>query len=83
VEAKSSSDRLSKTQIAQMIDFARERYPKLIMRPVGVQEMKDESLVLVEFTPADHPDAIKIKELRRYKLVPIAEVPLEAQQAMP
>ncbi|MBI5396424.1 MAG: endonuclease [Verrucomicrobia bacterium] len=81
VEAKSASDRLSKTQIVQMIDFARERYPKLIMRPVGVQEMKDGSLALLEFTPAAHPNEIKIKEMRRYKLVPMSEVPLDKQQS--
>lgn len=81
VEAKSAGDRLSKTQIVQMVDFARERYRQLILRPVGVQEMKDGSLVLVEFTPADHPDEIKIKEMRRYKLVSMSEVPLDKQQA--
>ena len=69
--------------IAQIIDFAQERYPSLIMRPVGVQEMKDKSLVLIEFSPATHPDEIKIKEMKRYKLVPMAEVPLARQQAAP
>jgi len=64
----------------QMVDFARERYAKLILRPVGVQEMKDGSLVLIEFTPANHPDEIKIKEMRRYKLVPMSQVPLDKQQ---
>jgi hypothetical protein len=48
----------------------------LTLRPVGVQEMKDGSLVFVEFKPADHPDDIKIKEVRRYKLVPMSEVPM-------
>jgi hypothetical protein len=80
VEAKCASDRLSKTQIVQMIDFARDRYPSLIMRPVGVQEMKDHSLVLIEFTPAIHPDEIKIKEMRRYKLVPMSDIPREQQR---
>jgi hypothetical protein len=80
VEAKSSNDHVSKTQVVQMIDFARDRYPKLIMRPVGVQEMKDGSLVLLEFTPADHPDEIKIRQMRRYSLVPMSEVPLARQQ---
>ena len=80
VEAKCWNDCLSKTQIVQMIDFARERYGKLIMRPVGVQEMKDGSVVLIEFTPAVHPDQIKIKEMRRYKLVPMSEIPLDKQQ---
>ena len=83
VEAKCAKERLSKTQIAQTIDFAQDRYPKLIIRPVSVQEMKDGSLVLLEFTPAPHPDEIKIKEMRRYKLVPMSEVPLEKQQAQP
>ena len=81
VEAKSVGDHLSKTQIVQMIDFAAVRHEKLILRPVGIQEMKDGSLVFVEFTPADNPDGIKIREMRRYKLVPMADVPLEKQQA--
>ena len=72
---------MSKTQIVQIVDFARERYPKLIIRPVGVQEMRDGSLLLIEFTPAAHPDEVRIKEQRRYKLVPFAEVPLAQQQA--
>lgn len=80
IEAKSADDRLNKTQIVQMIAFAQERYPKLILKPVGVQEMKDGSLVLIQFTPATHPDAVKIAEMRRYKLVPMAEVPLEQQE---
>jgi hypothetical protein len=83
VEAKCANESLSKTQIVQMIDFAQDRYPKLIIRPVGVQEIKDGSLVLIEFTPAAHPDEIKIKEMRRYKLVPMSEVPLEKQQSQP
>lgn len=79
VEAKSSGDHLNKTQIVQMVDFARARYSGLILRPVGIQEMKDGSLVFVEFTPADHPDGIKIKEVRRYDLVPMSEVPTNQQ----
>jgi hypothetical protein len=45
--------------------------------------MKDGSIVLLEFTPADHPDGIKIQGggLRRYKLVPMSEVPLDKQQS--
>jgi len=83
VESKSAGDSLNKTQIVQAIDFARERFPKLILRPVGVQEMADGSLVFVEFTPASHPDNIKVKEMRRYKLVPMANVPIDRQQAEP
>ena len=81
IEAKSAKDQLSKTQIMQGIDFAHDRYPKLILRPVGIQEMKDGSLVLIEFTSGSHPDEIKIVEMRRYKLVPMSEVPLDELQS--
>jgi len=81
IEAKSAKDRLSKTQILQGIDFARDRYSGLILRPVGIQEMKDGSLVLIEFTPGSHPDKIKIAEIRRYKLLPMADVPVAELQA--
>lgn len=83
VEAKSYGNHLNKKQIVQMIDFASARYSKLILRPVGVQEMKDGSLVFVEFTPADHPNDVKIRDSRRYKLVPMAEVPTDKQQNEP
>src|SRR5208337_1960508 len=50
IEAKCSREHLSKTQIAQMIDFARERYQRLKIRPIGVQEMQDGDITLVEFS---------------------------------
>jgi hypothetical protein len=81
VEAKSAGDHLSKHQIVQMVHFAAVRHQKLILRPVGVQEMKDGSLVFVEFTAAEKPDEIKIKEMRRYRLVSMDEIPLDAQQS--
>lgn len=81
IEAKCAKDHLSKTQIVQGIDFARDRYPQLILRPVGIQEMKDGSLVLIEFTPGSHPDQIKVTEIRRYTLVPMSEVPLAELQS--
>jgi hypothetical protein len=81
IEAKSKKDHLAKTQIVHLVNFAIERFPKLILRPVGIQEMADGSLVLIEFTPGDHPDRIKIKHLRRYSLVPFANIPLDEIQA--
>jgi hypothetical protein len=83
VEAKCRGERLHKGQIMQMIDFARARYGGLILRPIGIQEMKDGSLTFLEFTPAERPDAIEIREIRKYKLVPMAEVPLQKQQSDP
>lgn len=76
IEAKGRKDRISKTQIVQNIDFARDRYPKLIIRPVGIQEIQKNEIVAIEFTAGTTPDAIKIKEMRRYKLVPMSECPV-------
>jgi hypothetical protein len=81
IEAKSANDHLSKTQILQGIEFAQVRYPKLVLRPVGIQEMKDGSIVLIEFTSGLHPDEIKILGMRRYKLVPMSDVPLDELQS--
>lgn len=81
IEAKCADGRLSKAQIVQNIDFARSRYPQLIVRPVGVQEMIDGSMILIEFAPSDHPDNVTIREMRRYRLCPMDEVPLAALQA--
>lgn len=73
IEAKGKKDRISKTQIVQNVGFARERYPKLIIRPLGIQEINDKDIVVIEFTAGKSPEAIKIKEMRRYKLVPMSE----------
>jgi hypothetical protein len=81
IEAKTDAEQLSKTQIFHNIELARQKYPQLIMRPVGIKEMPDQSLVLIEFEPSEHPDNVKIRQMRRYKLVPMSEIPLERQQA--
>ena len=83
IEGKSAKGRVSKVQILQAIQFSQARYPKLILRPVGIQEMQDGSIVLIEFTPGSHPDEIKILEMRRYGLVPMSDVPLDELQSRP
>jgi hypothetical protein len=74
IEAKSAKETINKVQVAQMIDLARERYPKLIIRAVGIQELKDGSLVFIEFPAATSIDEISIKEMRRYRLVEMKEI---------
>ena len=67
---------MSKTKIAQMVEFVGKRYPKLIIRPIGIQEITDKDIVLILFTPGKSSDDIKIKEMRRYKLVPMSQCPV-------
>lgn len=80
IEAKTHGEHLSKTQVFQNIELVRHKYPRLSLRPVGIQEMSDQSLVLIEFEPAEHPNGVKIRQMRRYKLVPMSEIPLDRQQ---
>ena len=82
VEAKSRKDRISKTQIAQMVEFAGKRYPRLIIRPIGIKEITDKDIVIILFTPGKSPDDIKIKEMRRYKLVPMSQCPVNEPRAI-
>ncbi|MBN2357092.1 endonuclease, partial [candidate division KSB1 bacterium] len=76
VEAKCKKDHLSKTQILQMINFSKTRFPKLIIRPIGIQESLDNSIIIIEFTPGGEPDQIKIKQIRKYQLVAMADCPI-------
>jgi hypothetical protein len=76
VEAKSRKGNISKTQILQMVEFARNRYPNLIIRPVGVKEIGDKEVVMILFSSGNIPDDIKIREIRRYKFVPISQCPV-------
>jgi len=76
VEAKSAKGRISKTQIVQVVEFAGNRYPSLIMRPVGIKEINEKEVVAILFTIGRSVDDIKMRDIRRYKFVPIAECPL-------
>lgn len=81
IEAKGRKDRISKTQIVQMVEFAGKRYPRLIMRPVGIKEITDKDIVMILFASGKSPDDVKIREMRRYKLVPISQCPVNEPQA--
>jgi len=73
IEAKGKRDHISKTQIVQLANFTHERYPRLISRPVGVQEMKNGDIVLMEFTTGTKPDLVRIKRTHQYRLAAMSE----------
>jgi hypothetical protein len=74
IEAKSFGDRLSRAQVFQLVEFAAARYPELTVRPVGVQEQKDGSLVFLEFSAGKTPDDVRTKMMRRYELLPMDQI---------
>lgn len=51
------------------------------MDAMGIQEMSDGALFAIEFTAGSHPDDIKVAEMRRSALVPMANVPLDELQS--
>jgi hypothetical protein len=76
VEAKGPKGRISRAQLAGNIAFACKNYPRLILRPVGAKAAADGSIFLYEFVPAQCLDDISVVEVKRYRLVPMDEVPL-------
>jgi len=71
IEAKSvgPKERLGVIQVQQMIMFAKQYYPEIILRPVGIKPLEDGSLVFVEFDDVSDLEKISVKRYARYKLV--------------
>jgi len=73
IEAKSVGikERLGVIQIRQMILFAKQYYPELTLRPVGIKPLDDGSFIFVEFDDEADLESISVKRYARYKLVRI------------
>ncbi len=71
LEAKSAApkDQLGVVQIVQMVRFAREHFPELPVRPIGVKVMPDESFAFLEFTDAVDSNDVATRRYKRYRLV--------------
>lgn len=70
VEAKSESpkDQLGVVQITQMVKFAKQYFPDLIVRPIGVKMMSDGSYMFLEFNASDDSNLVATKRYKRYTL---------------
>lgn len=68
VQAKGERDMLSRVQIEQDIELCAYRLPSLICRPVGVQSMRDNLIVLFEFEHASGD--VRVVSEKHYQLVP-------------
>jgi hypothetical protein len=71
LEAKSSGpkDQLGVVQITQMVKFAREHFPEMPVRPIGVKVLPDESYIFVEFTDTQDSNEVASRRYKRYRLV--------------
>lgn len=72
VQAKGGTDQLGFTQTRQDIECCREKFPRLICRPVSTQFMRGDIIAMFELTI--EKDAVKIVEEKHYRLVPSDEI---------
>jgi len=70
LEAKIDSDRdkLGVIQVTQMVKFARQQFPDVPVRPIGVKLLADGSFLFLEFTAETDPNKIATKRYKRYQL---------------
>ena len=73
VQAKGGTDQLSIVQIEQDLAVCEHKFPSLICRPIAVQFMQDDVIVLFEFEQ-DAGGELGIASERHYRLVPPEDV---------
>ncbi len=67
VQAKGGKDRLSPVQIIQDLDMCAQKFPGLLVRPIGAQFMADDFIAMFELERSK--GEIKIARERHYRLV--------------
>lgn len=72
VQAKGGSDQLGVTQTKQDTACCRQKFPRLICRPVSAQFMSDDVIALFELTIEG--DEVKVVEEKHYRLVPSDQI---------
>jgi hypothetical protein len=72
VQAKGGSDQLGVTQTKQDTACCRQKFPRLICRPVSAQFMADDVIALFELTI--ERDEVKVVEEKHYRLVPSDQI---------
>jgi len=68
IEAKGPRESLGRVQIANMTAYAKERYPKLTLRPLAAKQDSDGTIFLFEFNSSTEPENIAIVDVKRYQL---------------
>ena len=69
IEAKSASDPLNWTQIANQVNFSKQLFLNYVIRPIGIKVGYDSLLHIIEFTPEMEANKIKIKNSATYNLI--------------
>ena len=69
IEAKVGDERLGIAQIRALTLFAKEQFPDLKVRPLGIKLLSDGTLLFIEFNSQTGFDTIAVRRYKRYELV--------------
>ena len=69
VEGKAGGERLGVVQVRALSLFAREQFPGLKVRPLGIKLLSDGTFLFVEFTDQTDFDSVAARRYKRYELV--------------
>ena len=72
VQAKGGKDRLSIVQVKQDIGVCRQKFPRLVCRPIGAQFAENKIIVLFEFV--EDGEEVRIASEKHYRLVAPGEL---------
>ena len=68
IEGKVGDERLGIIQIRALSLFAKDQFPGLRVRPLGIKLLNDRSLLFVEFNDQTDFDTIAARRYKRYEL---------------
>ncbi len=69
IEGKVGSERLGVVQIRALSLFAKEQFPSLRVRPLGIKLLSDGTFLFVEFNDQTDFDSVAPRRYKRYELV--------------
>jgi hypothetical protein len=69
IEAKAENESLGIDKAVALTLFAKEKYPRLICRPIAVIRQSADTFVCIEFEPSLQTSKVSILDMRRYRLV--------------
>ena len=71
VEAKSKAEheKMGRVQIAHMAHLARQDFPELDRIILGIKDLPDDTIAVVQFTDSTNPDEIQIMSVKRFQIV--------------
>ncbi len=72
VQAKGKTDQINIVQIEQDVAMCKQKFPRLLCRPIATQFMKNDVIVLFEFEENDEGFSVSLE--KHYRLVPPDEI---------